>query len=180
MLFQESIQSYPQRRTRGIRCHFFLWAVIEPVVVNNDKWPEEDEIPKHITTSRLSRVLMYCSTCQPTHTSSFTLWQLSEGFLSFGSITHNCTHFRTRLWGWCSVRAPTAWASVPPPGTSACGAACGMWLHRAFWTLKEGKLWHRWNVCASPVFPEGCGQLQDMGMAQGSMLCPSHYTAVTP
>lgn len=126
MLFQESIQSYPQRRTRGIRCHFFLWAVIEPVVVNNDKWPEADEIPKHITTSRLSRVLMYCSTCQPTHTSSFTLWQLSEGFLSFGSITHNCTHFRTRLWGWCSVRAPTAWASVPPPGTSACGAACGI------------------------------------------------------
>lgn len=100
--------------------------MIEPVTVNSDKWPEEDEIPKHITQSHHSRVLMYCSTCQPTHTSSFTLWQLSEGFFSFGSITHNCTHFRTQLRGWCSVRAPTAWASMPLPGIAACGAACGI------------------------------------------------------
>lgn len=123
--------------------------------------------------SPISAVLMYWSTCQATHTSSFTLWQLSEEFFfSFGSITHNCTHFRTQLRGWCSVRAPTARASVPPPGTAACSI-------RAFRTLEEGKLSHRWEVCASPGFPAGCGQLWVLhGVAQGSMVCPHHSTTV--
>lgn len=91
MLFQESIQSYP-RRTRGMRCHFLLRAATEPVTVNNDKWPEDDEIPKHITKSHLSRVLMYCSTCQPTHTSSFTLWQLSQGFFFLFWVNNTQLH----------------------------------------------------------------------------------------
>lgn len=144
-----------------MRCHFLLWAATEPVMVNNDKWPEDDEIPKHITKSHLSRVLMYCSTCQPTHTSSFTLWQLSQGFFfSFGSITHNCTHFRAQLRGWCSVRAPTAWASVPPPGIAVLsvtpqgflntwgretvaqvGCWCQAWLSSGLWAAVGGS-WH--------------------------------------
>lgn len=42
-------------------------SVTEPVTVNNDKYPEADDTPIHITKPYLSRVLMYCSTCQPAH-----------------------------------------------------------------------------------------------------------------
>lgn len=86
--------------------------------------------------SYLGRVLMYCSTCWPTHTSSFTLWHPSEGFFVCLSITNNCNHFKTWLQGWCSVRAPAGWADVPPQG-AMWGCLWHPWPHRAFWTLEE-------------------------------------------